>query len=430
MKGIFTVAAILFFFSSCKENGVPLSKPSTFVKYYSDGNQDDAIDILETSDKGYLILSHSDSSSGVGVGWTNITKTDFSGNTLWEKSFRGDDNKSDLIPSNFVAIKDNSGADQGYVVVGTIKNLEKFGARLFVLRINSDGVLKDSTYYHSKKLGNSVSFRSSPPQGQYVFGKGVAQSNNSTNDIFVMGQVVGPDLITPAPPDINGKGGDMYFAQINGSTLDTVFTKVYGAGTSLLARRLFLDYTQTSAYWGGTRTDNQGTHMRLVNSKFNSQLTNFDLAYPTGSSGYYGNDISTYGYGFTIVGNNLTQTQISLVSVGSEGNETRPIINLPLGNSQIIQITGNSVCSTLDGGLLVLGTNAVDAQGTNTDYYMTKLDASGTPLWEKTHGGKYLDAGVRVLQSSDGGYVVLGTTTLANVKTVFLMKTDSQGNIQ
>ena len=80
MKGFFTAIAILFFFSSCKESGVQLSKPSTFVKYYSDGNQDDAVDILETSDHGFLILSHADSTAG--SGGINITKTDFGGNVI------------------------------------------------------------------------------------------------------------------------------------------------------------------------------------------------------------------------------------------------------------------------------------------------------------------------------------------------------------
>jgi len=427
MKGLFTAVAFLFIFGSCKESGVELSKPSTFVKYLSDGLQDQAIDVLETSDKGYLILAHSDSSNG--HGGIYIIKTDLSGNTLWETSFRKSGN--DLSPSNFVAMKDTSGNDLEYVIVGTILNA-KFGARLYVMRIKSDGAFKDSiSYYTTGKLGDATNYRKGQnDQGAYVIGKGVAQSANLTKDIFVIGQVVQHDLVTSVPTDINGKGGDMYFVQINGKTLDTVFTKIYGAGTSNLANRLFLDNTQTSAYWGGTRTDGQGTHVRFINSGFNSQLTNFDLPYPTGQSGYKGNDISPYGYGFSIVGNDLAGKNIVLVSVGSEGNELRPMINLPSDNSSIIQISGNSVCSTLDGGLLVLGTNAVDAQGTNTDYTLIKLDGSGAQSWERTHGGKYLDVGVKVLQSSDGGYVVLGTTTLANVKTVFFMKADSQGNIQ
>ena len=431
MKGIFTVAAILFFFSSCKESGVPLSKPSTFVKYYSDGNQDDAIDILETSDHGFLILSHADST---GAGGINITKTDLSGNVVWQKFIRRSNSLSpgDISPSNFVAVKDNNGLDQGYVIVGTEQNVS-FGARLFVCRINSDGSFKDSISYHTKKFGDASSYRIQ--DGEYVFGKGVAQSSNSTNDFFVVGRVVKADLTTP-PQDDQGKVLDMYLMQIKGNIpLDTAaatiaFTKIYGAGTSTLVNRLYLDYTQTSVYWGGTRSDDQGTHMRFINSGFNSQLTNFDLSYPVGDSGYTGSDFCAYGYGFAFIGNHIAAAspEITFIRVGSQGEMLAAPVNFNLETG--LALTGNSICRTLDGGLLLLGTSTVDSQGTNTDYYLIKVDGTGTKQWEISHGGKYPDAGVRVLQSSDGGYVVLGTTTLANVKTVFVMKTDSQGNIE
>lgn len=431
MKGFFTATALLFFFSSCKESGVQIAKPSTFVKYFSDGNQDDAVDVIQTSDKGFLILSHSVNSS-TGHGWISLTKTDLSGNSMGDiKPIISSNSLSDLRPSNVVAIKDNAGNDTGYVIVGTLLN-SSFGAELFVARIKPDGTLIDSISYNRNKGGDAASFRNKV--GDYVMGKGVAQSTNQTNDFFVVGQVVQADLVSP-PLDKTGKPvDDMFFAQINGNTLDTVFTRTYGAGTSSLANRLFLDFGQTDAYWGGTRTDanGNGIHMRFTKSGFNSQNTAFDMTYPIGdiSSSTLGNDISPYGYGFVIIGNDQAKTQIVLASLGTVGNEISPILHLPTDNSKIIQISGNSVCSTLDGGLLVLGTNAVDAQGTNTDYYLNKLDAFGTTIWEKNHGGQYPDVGVRVLQSSDGGYVVLGTTTLANVKTVFLMKTDSQGNIQ
>src|SRR6267154_4447512 len=98
MKGIVTAIALLFFFGACTESGVHLSKPSTFVKYFSDGQQDEAIDVVETSDHGFLILSHADSSGG--WGGINITKTDLSGNVTWEKFIRRSKNLSagDLRP--------------------------------------------------------------------------------------------------------------------------------------------------------------------------------------------------------------------------------------------------------------------------------------------------------------------------------------------
>src|SRR5258708_6615330 len=264
MKGLVTAVALLFFFSACKESGVQLSKPSTFAKYFSDGNQDQGIDVLETSDRGFLILSHADSSGG--SGGINITKTDLSGNVTWEKFIRRGKNLSpgDLRTSNFVPIKDNTGSDQGYVIVGTVQN-NYFGARLFVLRIDINGGFKDSISYQTKQFGDASSYRLG--QGEYVFGKGVAQSTNSTNDFFVVGQIVKADLVTP-PTDSKGNVLDMFFTQINGNTLDTLFTRTYGGGTAVLANRLYLDYGQTSAYWGGTRADPNGLHMRLIKSGF------------------------------------------------------------------------------------------------------------------------------------------------------------------
>lgn len=422
MKGLFTAVALLFFLVACKESGVQLSKPSTFVRYFSDGNQDEAIDILETSDHGLLVLSHSESSGG--FGGINITKTDLGGNIIWEKFFRKD--SCDLRPSNFVALKDNSGNDQGYAIVGTVKNFNKysrFGARLYILRINNVGDTTDSRSYYTPQFGNAASFRSG--LGQYVIGKGIVQASNSTTDLFVIGQVVGPDLATSVPT-VNGKGGDMYFAQMNGGTLDTVFTRIYGGGTSNLASRLYLDYSQTYAYWGGTRTDDQGTHMRFIKSGFNSQQTLFDLSYPVGDNGFTGTDFCTYGYGYAFIGNHTAAQEIAVARVGSGGDMIGSLNTFSL----TLPLAGNSICSTQDGGLLLLGTSNVDSQGTNTDYYLIKVDGTGAKQWEMAHGGKYPDVGARVLQSSDGGYIVLGTTTLANVKTVFLMKTDSQGNIE
>jgi len=421
MKGLFTVIALLFFFTACKESGVQLSKPSTFVKYYSDGNQDQAVDILETSDHGLLILSNADSIvGGINLGGINVTKTDLGGNVTWQRSFRND--TSALQASNFVPIKDNSGTDQGYVIVGTAinPNLNSgFGATLYVMRINYDGSLKDSKSYITQ-FGNAKSYRAK--KGQYVIGKGVAQSSNLTNDIFVVGQLVEPDLATPV------SGGDMYFTRISGTTLDTLWTRTYGGGTSNLASRLYLDYSQTNAYWGGSRTDAQGTHMRFIKSGFNAQNTVFDLSYPVGdNSGYTGNDFCAYGYGYAFIGNHISAQEISVARVGSEGDLIGSLANF---TGSGLSLAGNSICSTLDGGLLLLGTSTVDAQGTNTDYYLIKVDGTGTKQWEISHGGKYPDLGIKVLQSSDGGYVVLGTTTLANVKTVVLMKTDLQGNIQ
>src|SRR5579862_4084814 len=119
MKGFFTAVLLLIFFSACKESGVQLAKPSTFVRYFSDGQQDQAVDVLETSDKGYLILSYSAPSNG-DAGWINLLKTDLSGNVIWggggEKAIKAKSPNTTLQPGNIVAIGDKTG-DTGYVLV-------------------------------------------------------------------------------------------------------------------------------------------------------------------------------------------------------------------------------------------------------------------------------------------------------------------------
>ena len=51
--------------------------------------------------------------------------------------------------------------------------------------------------------------------------------------------------------------------------------------------------------------------------------------------------------------------------------------------------------------------------------------------WEKTFGGPGYDVGYSVLQTTDGGYVITGSIiadSLLNTQSVFLLKTDSNGD--
>ncbi|MDW8088105.1 MAG: hypothetical protein RMJ45_09015, partial [Candidatus Calescibacterium sp.] len=69
---------------------------------------------------------------------------------------------------------------------------------------------------------------------------------------------------------------------------------------------------------------------------------------------------------------------------------------------------GESVVQSSDGGYIVVGhTSSFGAGG---DIYVVKLDSSGLVQWNKTMGGSDLDFGSSVIQSSDGGYVVIGGT--------------------
>jgi len=88
---------------------------------------------------------------------------------------------------------------------------------------------------------------------------------------------------------------------------------------------------------------------------------------------------------------------------------------------------GNSVEQTSDGGFIITGsTNS----GARDDVWLLKTDDQGNEEWNRTFGGSSLDGGNSVQQTSDGGYIIAGETESlgAGSRDAWLIKTDNQGN--
>jgi len=83
-----------------------------------------------------------------------------------------------------------------------------------------------------------------------------------------------------------------------------------------------------------------------------------------------------------------------------------------------LMATISSICQTLDGGYVLAGkidtAKNPEFQGqilySNDDAWLFKIDASGNLKWSKTFGGLRNDEARFAQQTSDGGYIIAGTT--------------------
>ena len=74
---------------------------------------------------------------------------------------------------------------------------------------------------------------------------------------------------------------------------------------------------------------------------------------------------------------------------------------------------GQDIIQTSDGGYAILGSsfsNNEDVSGNHgqNDYWLAKLDVSGNISWQKSFGYQGADYGISVIQTSDSGYLVTG----------------------
>ena len=89
---------------------------------------------------------------------------------------------------------------------------------------------------------------------------------------------------------------------------------------------------------------------------------------------------------------------------------------------------GFSVCQTFDKGFVLTGSTEKYGNGQN-DLLIYKTNILGDSTWAKTYGGAYSDYGYEIKQTSDSGYIVLGSSDSFGQTGSYLVRTDNQGDV-
>ena len=92
-----------------------------------------------------------------------------------------------------------------------------------------------------------------------------------------------------------------------------------------------------------------------------------------------------------------------------------------------------AIAQTADGGYALAGyTTSLSNATLNRDFWLVKIDANGDMQWNKTYGGDNNDDAYSLVQTSDGGYAIIGLTKSYGVGNwdFWLVKTDSAGDVE
>jgi len=325
-----------------------------------------------------------------------LIKTDSHGYMQWSKTYGG------KYDDQGVSVQQTS--DGGYIIVGEKQKTEfdYFGTDydVYLIKTNSNGqVLWEKTYG-----GPNEDF-------------GYSVQETSEGDFIIVGQTY------------SFSEGNIYLLKTD-SEGNVLWEKVYGgeyddSGGYSVQQSADGGYVITGYVFSYSKFDYD---IYLLKTDSNG---NFQWAQTYGGDQYWGKGFSvqqTFDGGYIVTGGNedwlnteYFEYDAFLLKADANGN-MQWLKTFGGANDDV----GYSVKQASDGGFVMTGINPeIWWEGV----YLVKTDSNGDIQWDKTYSGW---AGASVQETVDEGFVIVGETTLldGDSTNAFLMKTDSQGNIQ
>jgi hypothetical protein len=364
----------------------------TFIRTYGGPDDEEGRMVQQTSDGGYTVSGWT-RSFGAGDYDYYLVKTNASGDTEWTRTYGG--------PTDDRGGYAEQTADGGYILSGfSLPPGDSFGD-IYLVKTNDHGDVQWTKRYAG----------ANDHWGYAAF---------QTSDL---GYIVSGSSYTPGNPS------HVYLIKTD-SLGDSLWARTYGAPDSVAAGWAHQDADGGYHVIGGISGWSDTTLYDVLQIKTDSSgvpLWAKTYGAPThGEFGFWGQPTSDGGY--IISGTTdpfRTASDVYIIKTNASGDTEWTRTYGGPGDDW-----GIGIRLTLDGGYIVTGfTSSFGAGG--MDVWLLKLNASGDTLWTRTFGGTGNDFGWVVDRTTDGGYVVGGTTYSfgAGAGDIYLIKTDANGNV-
>lgn len=425
IKGLLKLSVFVLFVACNNLDSVSPASRNSFVNYFGGTGNYQAVSALALQD-GYLLIGDSISASKYSI---IAIRTDQNGKTVWRKKI-----------DNAVAASALSTSD-GYLIIGDSMNVDltqttvadQIKRKMRLISMTSTGsITADKSWYD--KTDDQTDF------------------HGTSLTLDESGKIISTSTVKP-----RGVPAYVLVAQHDPSTLAVNWFQKYNQDSRDYhnSKSVYINSTgniiwATSAVISTTVSSQ--SFVRIPVMAPNSTFVNSGLYGQDTSNVYFsGDDICPNGVGFGIVGTYQTYTgENSNIFFMRTDNLGNPVLNSvlyfdgysvlktskPLNNKNDsnVQDYGNAITATADGGFLLAGSTTTTTDGSwgngGADVFLIRLNAFGEILWFKTFGGTGDEVPNTVKLAQDGGFVVSGTLTLAGQSSMFLLKTDSNGELK